>query len=145
MLLASALKTERQKFFLYTLYFENLFQFKGVINAKVHAIRTHGPPEFYQCNFCGKVKSSTPYSDIMLIQQMGDMIHLFKVVGRKGWKFGTWTFFRRTLFRPISKVDIFSTSNKMGHIFDHPRFIRNSYFNLNINWKRNCSMAWLGF
>ena len=84
MLLASALKTERQKFFLYTLYFENLFQFKGVINAKVHAIRTNGPPEFYQCNFCGKVKSSTPYSDIMLIQQMGDMIHLFKVVGRKG-------------------------------------------------------------
>ena len=59
MLLASALKTERQKFFLYTLYFENLFQFKGVINAKVHAIRTHGPPEFYQCNFCLKVKSST--------------------------------------------------------------------------------------
>ena len=31
---------------------------------------------------------------------------------------GTGTFFRRTLFRPLNKVDIFSTSNKMGHIFD---------------------------
>ena len=31
------------------------FQFRGVLNAKVHAIRTHGPPEYYQCTFCGKV------------------------------------------------------------------------------------------
>ena len=60
------------------------------------------------------LSNTTTFYSKYCLQLTGEILRQLSIF----WRF-SWTYFRRTLFRPQNKVDIFSTSNKMGHIFDN--------------------------